>query len=239
MTVFSDDLTKRASDLLSAAWNIRDGQVVPETEDVTLKNGGVKVEATYLYADLAGSSDLAQKLKREVAAKVIRSYISAASSILLRYEGAIRSFDGDRVMAIFIGGSKNTNAVRAGLAINWAVQQMLWPNIRKQWPTITDYYTMNHGVGVATGEALIVRGGVRDNNDLISVGSAPNLAAKLSELRTVKELYIDSTVYHGMHDRVKYKDEATRDTHMWSNYGTVAVGGTSYTVYYSSYYWQP
>lgn len=239
MTVFSDDLEKRADDLLKAGWNIRDGQVVPETDDVTLKNGAVRVDATYLYADLAGSSELAQKLKKGVAAKIIRSYISAASLILLKYDGAIRSFDGDRVMGVFIGGSKNTNAVRASLAINWALQVMLKPKIKKKWPDITNYYSMGHGVGIATGEAFIVRGGVRDNNDLISVGKAPNLAAKLSDLRTAKQLFIEGDVYQRMHDRVKYKNREQKEPNMWSKHGSVSVGGSSYSVYQSSYRWSP
>lgn len=87
--------------------------VVPKTEDIVMKNGGRLVDATYAYADLADSSTIAQLLNNEVAAKIIRAFVNSATRILRHYNGQIRSFDGDRVMAIFIGEKKNWDAVRA------------------------------------------------------------------------------------------------------------------------------
>lgn len=50
-----DDLEHDISDVLSASWDLRDGEVVPSTENVALSGGGVKIAATMLYADLAES----------------------------------------------------------------------------------------------------------------------------------------------------------------------------------------
>lgn len=85
------------SEIFSATWNITNGIKVPKTEDVVLKNGGRLVDATYLYADLAGSSKMADSLFKETTAKIIRAYINSASRILRHQGGEIRSFDGDRV----------------------------------------------------------------------------------------------------------------------------------------------
>lgn len=233
--VLHEEVATGVTDVLGATWQTRAGQVVPKTEDVVLRNGAVSVSATYLYADLAGSSELAQKLKKEVTAKIIRAYINAASRILRARQGAIRSFDGDRVMAIFMGDKKNTRAVRSALGINWAVDHVIWPKVKEMWPTITDFYTINHGVGVATGEALIVRGGVRDNNDLISIGEAPNVAAKLSDIRSAKRLYITDAVYNNMDDPVKYSNGSD----MWVRVVNQEIGGKSYRVRGSTYRWQP
>lgn len=200
-------------EIFNATWNITNGAVVPETDDVVMKNGGRRIDATYLYADLANSSGLAHKFDDTTTATIIRAYINTASRILNQHEGEIRSFDGDRVMAIFIGKSKNTNAVRAALAINWAVIEVLRPAIETKWTDVAPGWTINHGVGVDTGEALIVRGGVRDNNDLISIGRAPNQAAKLSELRTGYSLNITADVYDNMHEENKYLDDGK--TPMW------------------------
>lgn len=52
MTVLSDKITATSAQLLSTPWATRDGQVVPSTDSVAFKNGAVKIEATYLYADL-------------------------------------------------------------------------------------------------------------------------------------------------------------------------------------------
>jgi class 3 adenylate cyclase len=169
MTVISSQVEAAVQSTLDTVWDIRTGQVVPSTDTVKLSDGAVKVNATYLYADLAGSSQAAQTFYVEVTAKIIRSYVTAAVRIIRQKGGEIRSFDGDRVMGVFIGESKNTNAVRAALGINWAVQAVLRPKFDAKWPDLKDNYVLGHGVGVETGEALIVRAGVRDNNDLVLV----------------------------------------------------------------------
>lgn len=153
MSTFSQDIETKVQEIIDTSWSIRDGQVVPKTEDVVLKNGAVRVEATYLFADLGDSSSAAQKLKKEVTGKIIRTYLDSASRIIKHFKGEIRSFDGDRVMGIFIGGSKNTNSVKAALGINWAMDKVLRPRLEKKWSTLPNYYKIHHGVGIATGGA--------------------------------------------------------------------------------------
>lgn len=233
---FKDEIGAAIDGVLSTAWDIRDGTVVPETDDIVLRNGAVSVDATYLYADLANSSSLGQKIKKEVAAKVIRAYLNAAARVLKHYKGEIRSFDGDRVLAVFIGGSKNTNAVRAALALNWALKKSLKPKLEAKWPDLSKNWTSGHGVGVDTGTAMLVRGGVRNDNDLISVGPAPNVAAKLSELRAVPDIYITKAVYDSMSEDNR---TSINGRSMWSDFGSVTVGGKSYAVYGSSWTWAP
>ena len=49
------------------------------------------MQATYAYADMAGSSALAQLCYPEVTAKIIRAYIGTATRVLRGYGGEIRS----------------------------------------------------------------------------------------------------------------------------------------------------
>ena len=190
-------------EILTATWDITNGIVVPETENIVMKNGGRLVDATYLYADLAGSSKMASTLAKETTAKIIRAYINTASRILREFDGEIRSFDGDRVMAIFMGEDKETKAVKAAYAINWAVMMVLRPAIKENWSDGEDFCDIQHGIGIDTGEALIVRGGVRDNNDLISIGVAPNRAAKLSEIRDSHPITITPEVHEQLSTQVR------------------------------------
>lgn len=222
------------TDILKASWSITDGRVVPKTEDIVMKNGGRLVDASYLYADLAGSSKMANSLLKETTAKIIRAYINTASRILRNYGGEIRSFDGDRVMAIFMGEDKETKAVRAALAINWAVFEVLRPKIKANWSDGEDFCDITHGIGIDTGEALIVRGGVRDNNDLISIGKAPNRAAKLSELRGSQQITITSAVYEAMDNEVAFMENGQR---MWGQTYNRNDSGQNEVIYRSSSYW--
>jgi len=231
-------ITSSVNDIMKASWNITDGKVVPKTEDIVLKNGGRLIDATYVYADLADSSTIAQSLTKEAAAKIIRAFVNTATRILRNQGGEIRSFDGDRVMAIFIGERKNWNAVRAAFAINWAVQDVIRPAIKSNWSDGENFYKIGHRVGVDTGEALIVRGGARDNNDLISIGGAPNIAAKLSDLKNGHSTYVTDRVFDELTDDLLYYTQNDVRHSCWSKlYPAVKIGGTNNTVYGSTCHW--
>lgn len=222
------------SSIFNEPWNITDGTVVPETENVVMKNGGRRVDATYLYADLAGSSKLAHTMRKETTARIIRAYINAAVRILRYKGGEIRSFDGDRVMAIFMGESKNNDAVRAALAINWAVERVIAPAIEKKWTDVSKSFTIGHGIGIDTGEALIVRGGARDNNDLISIGDAPNDAAHLSDYRSWS-----INITKAVHDKLNAPQQRFPDgRNLWQQSNGLRALGVSTPLYHTNAYWE-
>ncbi|SLI53236.1 adenylate/guanylate cyclase domain-containing protein [Mycobacteroides abscessus] len=226
------------ADIMTAAWSITNGTVVPTTDDIVMRNGGRLLDATYAYADLADSSKIAQTLKKEAAAKIIRAFVNSATRILRNFGGEIRSFDGDRVMAIFVGDDKNWNAVRAAFAINWAVVEVIRPAIKSNWSDGEDFCNISHRVGIDTGESLIVRGGARNNNDLISVGAAPNIAAKLSDLKNGHTTYITDRVYDELADNLLYYESNGYRQNCWSKlYSSIQIGGTYNTVYGSTVYW--
>jgi class 3 adenylate cyclase len=226
-----DDVINGVSDVLAAAWKTEKATVVPETEDVPLSNGAKLIDATYLYADMADSTGLAQGYKNWAVAKVIRAYLNAATRILTDAGGEIRSFDGDRVMAIFIGSNKNSAAVGAGLKLNWAIDEVIKPALKQAWSDFE--WDMSHGVGIDTGEAMIVRGGVRGNNDLASIGRAPNIAAKLSEVRGGKRINITSSVYEGLNQKAKFGGDPRES--MWTKMGTTTYGNNQVTYFGSSW----
>ncbi|MDE0578380.1 MAG: adenylate/guanylate cyclase domain-containing protein [bacterium] len=233
----ADDIRSAVTSIARANWKIRDGQVVPSTQDVALANGAVRLDAVYLYADMADSTGLARDFTRETAAKVIRCYLDATCRVIKARSGVIRSFDGDRVMAIFVGNSKNSNAAQCALNINYAVQEIVRPIVERNLPSLARKgYRLSHCVGIASGEALVVRGGVRGTNDLISVGRAPNVAAKLSEIRNGKyRSYVTGDVFNKMRRNTKYGGNPERA--MWTR-ESQEVGGRKITVHKSLWTWE-
>jgi uridylate cyclase len=233
LMTLSADVSAGIDGVLAPEWRIVKGRVVPESKDIILKDGAVTLDATYLYADMADSTGLAQGYRAFAVAKIIRCYLNAASRLIRARGGHIRSFDGDRVMGIFVGESKNSNAAKAALNISWAVTQVINPKLKAKWKDFK--WTMDHGVGIDTGEAMLVRGGVHGDNDIVSVGGAPNVAAKLSEIRSRYSLYISEAVYNSLNNESKYVGQ----TNMWTRVGTQSYGGKSVTYYGSSYHWEP
>src|SRR5919201_883276 len=128
------ELSEDVKKIFRSLWTVRDGQKVPEVEDVRLGNDAVKICATVLYADLADSTKLVDNHGWDFAAEVYKTYLHCASKIIKDEGGVITAFDGDRVMAVFFDGSKNTNAVRCALKIKWAMVNIINPALKNQYP---------------------------------------------------------------------------------------------------------
>lgn len=231
-----DDIERAVQNVVGSNWNIRDGTVVPTTNDIALKNGAVRLEAVYLYADMARSTELARDFQRTTAAKVLRAYLDATCRVIRARGGEIRSFDGDRVMAIFVGDDKNTQAGKAGLQIHYVVEKIVRPEVERRLPSIQTYnFVVSHCVGVDVGTALIVRGGVRGSNDLVSAGRAPNIAAKLSDMRKAPyRTYVTNRVFNNMNMSSKYG--GPNNELMWQRQD-LTVGGSQGIFHRSNWMW--
>lgn len=205
MTI-ADDVASDVDSSLREVWNTRDGTVVPETEDVALAGGGVKFGAVMLYVDLVDSTDIAI-YDRRVAAKLFRAFLSTSSRLIRYRNGYVRSFDGDRVMGVFLGNDKNSDAATCAVNIAWAVTQVIRPRFGEAYEVFRNRtYKINHCTGIDRSDVLVVRAGIRNNNDLVWVGRAPNVAAKLSSMRVNPYFttYITYDVYSQLNDVAKF-----------------------------------
>jgi adenylate cyclase len=232
-----DELTKEVDQTIRAAWSLRDGQVVPETGSITLGNSGVALTATILYADLADSTELAI-YDQQIAAEVYKSYLLGTTRIIKAEGGQIRSFDGDRVMGVFIGRSKDTSAAKAALKINYFFLNVLQPQFLGFYTRLrVSPFKFAQSVGIDTGSVRVARAGVRNDNDLIWVGRAPNIAAKLSGIREQGySSYITEDVFSMLDASVKvFNGNNLWEPRSWAagrDYGTQ-------TIYRSSWWFRP
>lgn len=234
----SDDISNAVQAIIDKLWNLRKGQVIPSTTDVALSGGAVELDATFLYADLADSSKMAKELDRRVAAKIMKSFLATSCRIISSSGGVIQSFDGDRVMGVFIGNSKNSNAAKCALKINYTVRKIIKPKFENKYESVQNAsFSIRHGVGVDTGTVITVRAGARGSNDLIWIGRAPNLAAKLSDLReTPYHTFITASVYNRLNDKSKFGGKDNTD--MWQRRSWEFLG-QKIIVYRSSFWWKP
>lgn len=227
-----ETLTNEVEEVLDIDWDPRDGNVVPESEDLTLTEEAVKINATFLYADLAGSSKIARICPWGTTAKIIKAYLNICIRLIRSYEGEVRSFDGDRVMGVFIGSYKNTNATKCAKEIDWVVENILNPKTQDKFKSVKENNIhIKHCIGIDTGQAVAVRTGIRDNNDLIWIGRAPSLAAKLSDIRNYPyALYVTKACY----DKIDDNDKQTT----WES-TTVTIAGVAEPAYRTKYTKKP
>lgn len=225
-----DELTTYVQKVLDEQWERRQGETVPDPDDLPLKNVAVELDATVLYADLAGSTKMVTDYKDWFAAEVYKSYLYCAAKIIRARGGSITAYDGDRVMGVFIGGSKNTAAAKCGLQINWATKNIVTATLSAKYPKAD--FTVRQRVGIDTSKLFIARTGIRGSNDLVWVGNAANNAAKMAALHPKYPTYISAEVYGMLNESSKYGGDPKRN--MWVDVGSADLG---YKIFGSTFWW--
>lgn len=231
---FKEDLIAARDGIVGTAFTTRDGYVVPTSTDVGF-NEAVRLPSTYLYADMADSSGLVGACPKETVGKVLRLYLDLSVRIIRRNGGHIRSFDGDRVMGIFIGDNRFDAAVKAAMQVKWACNELIQPKIRNHYKSIRESgWALKTGCGIASGRSLVVRGGVRrSGSDLVSIGPAPNLAAKLSDVRQDPfHVRIGAATYKNL----SAANRLSNGKNMWQGTYDMSLGGKLYPYYRTSYH---
>jgi class 3 adenylate cyclase len=155
--------------------------------------------------------------------------LHCAAKIIADFGGEITAYDGDRVMAVFIGERKNTRAARSALTINYAVNEIIRPACKAQYQN-TDY-VLKHVVGIDTSDLFVARTGVRGANDLVWVGNAANVAAKLSSLSSDYPTYITERVYKALAEDAK----TSAGQSMWER--AIWSGFDQSIIYRSTWQW--
>lgn len=210
-----DDLRKEVQRIFRDRWTVRDGQVVPDPENVGLSNDAVKFDrATVLYADLAGSTSMVQNYSWQFAAEVYRSFLLCGAKLVRGEGGVITAYDGDRIMGVFLGDLQSTNAVRCSFKINSAIKNIVVPALTAQYSNVK--FALKHVVGIDTSPINVARTGVRGGNDLVWVGRAANYAAKLTELDLGPTTWITKAVFDKIGNELKYRQDGTLMWKKWS-----------------------
>jgi class 3 adenylate cyclase len=224
------DLEGEVFHIFRSKWEERDGTVVPQDDSVGLDNDAVKLNATVLYADLADSTNLVNSQVPFVAAELYKAFLHCAAKIIRSEDGEITAYDGDRVMAVYIGDLKNTRAVRSAMKINYAVSYILNPAYKAIYRD--SVYILKHAVGIDTSRLFVAKTGVRGANDLVWVGRAANYAAKLATLPDSYQTYITKEVYDPMVAGVKVSTDGRQmwDAVRWNTFDNRII-------YQSNWWW--
>jgi class 3 adenylate cyclase len=230
MLMTSQEVLREIQGIFGKRWNTRVGRKVPETEEVALGNEAVTLSGTVLYADMADSTDLVNGFRSWFAAEIYKAYLLGACRVIRNNNGQITAFDGDRVMAVFLGDYKNTTAVKAALQINYVVTKTN-EILRTAYPTTL--YSLRHSVGIDTSDLFVARTGIRNANDLVWVGRAANYAAKLSSFGDKDyPTYITEDVFTRLNEEAKtggHEKKPMWEKRLWTERQT--------TVYRSNWWW--
>ncbi|MDF1719171.1 MAG: adenylate/guanylate cyclase domain-containing protein [Minwuia sp.] len=140
-----------------------------------LKVGGERKEMSFLFSDIAGFTNLSERLTPERLSSLLNGYLDGMSEIVLRNGGTIDKFIGDAVVALF--GAPAAMPDHAHRAITCATEMDAFTeSYRLANSDVTMGITR---IGVHSGEAIVGNFGGVNRFDYTAMGDAMNIAARL------------------------------------------------------------
>jgi adenylate cyclase len=160
-----------------------------------LPPGGAEVDIAVLFADVRGSTAIAEKLSPSEYAGLMNRFYHTATEALVRYDAIIDKLIGDEVMALFIPGfcgpEYRRYAVEAAHALlrgmGYGVSSKPWMGIRGAVRSGVAY------VGNVGGEGIV---------DFTALGDVVNTGSRLQGRANEGQFLLGEAVYAAVSDQL-------------------------------------
>ena len=178
---------------------------------------GAEIELSFLFADVRGSTSLAEEMNSVEFSQLINRFYQASTHVLIHSDAIIDKLIGDEVAAFYLPSFVGKDHALKSIS---AAKELL---------KVTGHDDQNGpwvpvGVGVHTGVAWIGAVGSSEQvTDITALGDSVNVASRLASLAVTGEILIsdEACIQAGLHrseltDRLvelKGKSESTR---IWS-----------------------
>lgn len=151
--------------------------------------GGTEIEISLLFADVRGSTALAEKMTPSEFSLILRRFYGVATNILVQSNAWVDKLVGDEVIGIYVPGFAGQHHARAAVE---AAQQLL----RATGHAEPNGPWLPVGVGVHTGIAFVGSVGAQGNlTDITALGDNVNVAARLASKAGTGEILVSNAAY--------------------------------------------
>lgn len=153
-------------------------------------------ELTVFFSDIAGFTDLTDRLEAEVVSDVLNRYLSEMADVADSCGGTIDKFIGDGIM-IFFGdpesrGRKEDAIACVGMALRMKDRIA---ELNGEWGDVVGPEPLHVRIGVNTGFCTVGNFGSEDRLDYTIVGGAVNAAARLEATAVPDQIQISHSTY--------------------------------------------
>ena len=152
--------------------------------------GGAKIVLTMLFADVRGSTSLAEQMSALEFSQLMNRFYKVASQVLIKTDALVDRLLGDEVIGLYIPGFAGKEHPRRAIE---AAQELLdltgHRNSKGPWLPV--------GVGIHTGTAYVgVVGSDKDSpTDFTALGNNVNVTARLASQAGPGEVLISEAAY--------------------------------------------
>jgi class 3 adenylate cyclase len=183
---------------------------------------GERQRATILFADMRGSTALAEGLTPEEVVRVVNDYLGVLARAVFSEGGVLDKFTGDGLMSIFGVFQDGTDgalpALRAAVAMRRGVEELSAARRARGEPTA------RFGIGIHSGEVVLGTIGIPERSDFTALGDTVNTASRLESL--TKEYGVDLVLSDAVVSRLRDGDAKVRrlgDAHVRGKAAPVAI----------------
>jgi adenylate cyclase len=149
---------------------------------LTEHHGGAEIGCSLLFADVRGSTTMAQGMRPTAVHEVMDRFFDTAARVLVDHDAIVDRFVGDQAIGIFVpaltGPRHAVRAIQAAQALVAATRSAG----AVPWVPI--------GVGVSSGNAFVGSVGTESHVDFTALGDTVNIAARLSSAAGVGEVLV-------------------------------------------------
>jgi adenylate cyclase len=146
--------------------------------------GGAEVEISVLFADVRGSTALAEGMLPEEYSRLMARFYGAAAGVIDEWDGIVDKFVGDAAVALFIPGFAGTDHAADAIAAARDLLAQTGNDGPDAWIPV--------GAGVHTGKSFVGSVGEGDARDFTALGDTVNTAARLTGLAGAGEILISA-----------------------------------------------
>jgi adenylate cyclase len=157
--------------------------------------GGAEIELTLLFADVRGSTRLAEQMTAGEFRRLLNRFYDAANRVLIDSDALVDKLVGDEVIGLFLPAIGPDHSRKAVLAARDLLLATGHGDPDGPWVPV--------GAGVHTGTAYVGAVGSQATvSDFTALGDAVNVTARLSSVAAAGELLISESSYAGARDEL-------------------------------------
>ena len=150
---------------------------------ISSHHGGAEVPVTMLFADIRGSTSLAEGMTSGDYHRVLNRFYTTASRVVFEYDGAVDKFVGDELVAMFFPLLSGERHAERGVAAARAL-------LRATGHADPDGPWVPIGAGVHTGMVWFGAVGEGAHVELTAIGDAVNVTARLASAAGAGEVLV-------------------------------------------------
>lgn len=149
---------------------------------------GERKRVTVLFADIKGSTALAEQAGAEAWHAILDRFFSLLSSAVHRYEGTVNQYTGDGIMALF--GAPVAHEDHAQRAAHAALEMSAKLREFADELRLREGLNLSLRIGLNTGEVIVGRIGDDLRMDYTAQGMTVNLAARMEQICEPGRIYL-------------------------------------------------